>query len=153
MITDTPIYLAYGSNLNKAQMSMRCPDAKPLGVIMLPEYRLVFRGVADIIPAKGWKAPVAMWSITEKCEEALDRYEGFPSLYRKEYFNNQKTGAVYMAYVMNSHGLSMPPSGYLAAIRQGYKDFGIDQIHVDAALAFTEEYDSNDGHIPKRWKT
>ena len=153
MITKQPFYVAYGSNLNKTQMSMRCPDAKPIVSMLLPDYRLVFRGVADIIPAKGWKVPVVLWEITESCEKALDRYEGFPNLYRKEYFDNTKTGDVYMAYVMNGHGLAMPPMGYLNAIRQGYDDFGLDETYIDAALAFTKDYDSNDGHIPKRWKT
>lgn len=146
------IYLAYGSNLNKAQMAMRCPDATPLQVIMLPDYRLVFKGVADIIPAKGWKVPVAMWRITEKCEKALDRYEGYPTLYRKEFFENKETGDVYMAYVMNNHGLAMPSLHYVKAIAQGYEDFKINPMHLDAALAFTEEYDSDDGYIPKRWR-
>lgn len=146
------IYLAYGSNLNKEQMAMRCPDATPLRVIMLPDYRLVFKGVADIIPAKGWKVPVAMWRITDKCEKALDRYEGYPSLYRKEYFENKETLDMYMAYVMNNHGLAMPSLHYVKAIAKGYEDFNIDPTFLDAALAFTEEYDSDDGYIPKRWR-
>ena len=128
------IYLAYGSNLNKAQMTVRCPKATAMGVMLLPDYRLVFKGVADIIPSKGWKVPVALWRITEDCEKSLDRYEGFPNLYRKEFFENKKTGHVYMAYVMNNHGLMTPSVHYVKAIRDGYDDFGIDHIHLDLSL-------------------
>ncbi len=146
------IYLAYGSNLNKRQMSMRCPDAKPLGILMLPNYRLVFKGVADIIPAEGMKVPVALWSITEKCEKSLDRYEGFPNLYRKEYFHNKNTDQSYMAYVMNGYGLGLPSKSYYTSIAQGYEDFDIDLSYLKQALEFTTEYQSDDGYTPRRWK-
>ena len=42
------LYFAYGSNLNLTQMANRCPQAKQLGSAYLPNWRLVFRGVADI---------------------------------------------------------------------------------------------------------
>ena len=42
------LYLAYGSNLNKRQMAVRCPDAKPVGAAMIYGWELCFRGVADI---------------------------------------------------------------------------------------------------------
>jgi hypothetical protein len=145
------IYLAYGSNLNKAQMRVRCPDATPKGYILLPDYRLVFKGVADMIPAKGLHCPVGLWEITDKCEKALDRYEGFPRLYRKEYFVN-KDGIDFMAYVMNGYGLGMPPETYYKAIAQGYNDFGIDTEYLESALEFTREYDSNDGYVSQGWK-
>lgn len=144
------IYLAYGSNLNKSQMRVRCPNATPKGFILLPDYRLVFKGVADMIPAKGLHCPVGLWEITDKCEKALDRYEGFPSLYRKEYFVN-KDGTEFMAYVMNSHGLGLPPTTYYQGILQGYKDFGIDQTYLSDALTFTKEYQSDDAYTSKRW--
>ena len=37
-------YLAYGSNLNKAQMQKRCPGAKPIGKGLLEGYELFFKG-------------------------------------------------------------------------------------------------------------
>ena len=147
-----PIYLAYGSNLDMGQMEYRCPDAKPLRYILLPDYRLVFRGVADMIPAKGFVCPVGLWEITDACEQALDRYEGFPNLYRKEYFQNTKTNQTYMAYIMNRDGLGMPPHQYYEGIKRGYGHFGIDTKYLEEALQFTSEYDSGDGHIPKRYK-
>ncbi len=47
------IYFAYGSNLNRAEMGIRCPDAEPLVPAELVDWRLTFRGVADIEPAGG----------------------------------------------------------------------------------------------------
>ena len=45
-------YLAYGMNTNKEAMAHRCPKAKPMGGFYLPNYRLIFRGVADDGPRR-----------------------------------------------------------------------------------------------------
>jgi len=126
------VYLAYGSNLNISQMTWRCPDAKPWGATVLQDYKLTFWGgcgsaVATIIPQEGSCVPVALWSITAKDEKALDVYEGWPRLYRKEYLKLKWGGrhVKAMVYIMN-HGAVNPPSkGYFHTIWDGYEDFGI----------------------------
>ena len=42
------LYGAYGSNLNKDQMSFRCPNAKAVTSYELKGHALKFRGVADV---------------------------------------------------------------------------------------------------------
>ena len=37
-------YIAYGSNLNRAQMALRCSDAKVVGTGEIKDYELLFRG-------------------------------------------------------------------------------------------------------------
>ena len=86
---NTKYYIAYCSNLNKAQMKRRCPTAMPFATATLENYELLFRGkrdcaVATIEPKNGGKVPVAIWEITDMDEKSLDRYEGYPYLYRKE---------------------------------------------------------------------
>ena len=51
-------YIAYGSNLNLAQMARRCPTAKVVGKGEIKDYELLFRGcresaVATVEPKKG----------------------------------------------------------------------------------------------------
>lgn len=121
------IYIAYGSNMNMEQMKRRCPKATPIGKSILEDYKLEFRGVANIIKCPGENVPIALWYITEECEKALDRYEGYPRLYRKEYIpikvnGKQETG---MVYVMNYGHIAPPSEYYLEVIKQGYKDFKI----------------------------
>ena len=36
-------YIAYGSNLNRGQMALRCPDAKVVGTGEIKDYELLFR--------------------------------------------------------------------------------------------------------------
>ncbi len=136
------IYLAYGSNLNLKQMACRCPTARVMGSTKLTGYRLLFRGgnggaVATIERHKGGSVPVLLWRITPYDEEALDRYEGYPHLYRKETvkvrFEGQWLSA--MAYIMNEgRPLGTPGRYYYEVIRQGYMDAGFDISVLNKAV-------------------
>ncbi len=135
------LYAAYGSNLNLRQMSVRCPDAIPVGKAMLKDWQLTFRGVATLEPNADAETPVGIWKITPKDEAALDRYEGYPRLYRKEFadivLNGVKVKA--MLYLMNDGLPSMPTKWYLDAIAQGYEDVGLDTVHLTKALEHTQK--------------
>ena len=134
-------YIAYGSNLNLKQMARRCPTAKVVGTAMLKDYQLTFRGVATIVPKAGAITPVAVWDIDEMSERALDRYEGYPHLYRKEYLEIECNGNLMkvLVYVMNSCHPSLPSMGYYEAIREGYMDTGLDESFLIGALEDTEQ--------------
>ena len=83
------LYIAYGSNLDRGQMARRCPTAEVVCSGMLYGHELLFRGsqfgaVATVEPKPGACVPVLVWKIKPSDERALDLYEGFPHLYRKE---------------------------------------------------------------------
>lgn len=129
------LYIAYGSNLNLAQMKHRCPTAEVIGAAELQNWRLWFRGdhhsaVATIEREQGFQVPVLIWRIQPQDELSLDRYEGFPFLYRKETLRLTVNGRwVYaMVYIMNEAGNSYgaPSMGYLSTIREGYESAGFD---------------------------
>jgi hypothetical protein len=136
------IYMAYGSNLNMRQMSNRCPFAEVYGSVLLLDYRLLFRGgngsaVATIEPCKGSSVPVGLWRITPQDEQALDKYEGWPRLYRKEIFKIRVNGRMrrVFAYIMNDGWpLGAPSRFYLSTIAIGYRDFGLDLNALRKAL-------------------
>lgn len=136
------LYIAYGSNMNMEQMKRRCPNAIPVGSAILEGYKLEFRGVANIVKSKDSSVPIALWEITDECEIALDRYEGYPRLYRKEYVmvdvNGQKRKG--MVYRMNLKGIAMPNMTYFYTIKQGYKDFKIGIEPLQKALGETLYY-------------
>lgn len=133
------LYIAYGSNLNLRQMSRRCPTAKPIGTGMLKDYQLTFRGVATIEKEIGAETPVGIWKITPSDEMALDRYEGYPHLYRKEILSvTTKKGEVEaMVYIMNAGQAMMPNRSYYDTIEEGYTDVGLDPMHLHEALEDT----------------
>ena len=80
----TLLYFAYGSNMNRNQMTFRCPDAEVAGTVQLSGYRLAFRengggtGVATVLPEPDSFVDGVLWRISERDERRLDHYEGFP---------------------------------------------------------------------------
>ena len=129
MNTKCRLYIAYGSNLNLEQMKRRCPTAEVVGTAELKNWRLRFRGgshsaVATIERERGFTVPVLIWWIQPGDEAALDRYEGFPFLYRKETLRLTVNGRrVYaMVYIMNEagHPYGIPSASYFDTIREGY---------------------------------
>ena len=129
------LYMAYGMNTNRDAMSVRCPKAKPLGGFYLPDTRLVFRGVADIVPDTETICPVVLWEITLDCLRSLDQLEGYPHLY-----NRRKINTDWIVYEMNDKTRNRPPNGgYYKMIEDGYKDFGLDDYKLRVALSEAEE--------------
>lgn len=133
-------YLAYGSNMNLPQMEVRCEDAEYLGVVTLEAHDLVFVGpegqaVATVRENPERSVPCVLWKISPKDEASLDRYEGFPRLYRKEQFTvkykNRKTEA--FAYVMNDdQPLGAPNPFYYKTIMDGYSqsDLSLKPLYI-----------------------
>lgn len=129
------LYIAYGSNLNLEQMKHRCPTAEVVGKATLDGWRLRFRGgahsaVATIEQNEDFSVPVLVWRIQPRDELALDHYEGFPFLYRKETLRVAVDGkrVCAMAYIMNEAGrpYGVPSVGYYDTIFQGYQSAGFD---------------------------
>ena len=131
MSSEKRYYIAYGSNLNVAQMVRRCPGAKPIGTAVLENNTLYFRGSGSgyyltIEQKSGSKVPVAIWEVTAEDEEALDRYEGFPRFYYKHNFTltvtafDEKTTAELecFAYIMtDGRDVGLPTPTWKPAFR------------------------------------
>jgi len=135
-------YFAYGMNTNIAEMTMRCPKAINLGRCTLQGFELKFRHHADIDKVDGSEMEGVLWDITEECERALDRLEGYPYYYDKvevivdpaEPVNNN-SHIVAMAYVMTSKGPEEAPStGYEDCLIEGYTANGLDVNKLTAKI-------------------
>ena len=146
-------YIAYGSNLNVRQMTMRCPTARIIGTSEIHNYRLLFKGsktgsYLTIEPEKGCSVPVAVWSVTDQDELALDRYEGFPSFYCKKELElpitGIKTGKVrrrkVFVYIMHEdRPFGVPSSFYMRTCAEGYRYFGFDVQTLLEAFTYSQE--------------
>ncbi len=84
-------YFAFGSNLSKDGMKIRCPNAKMGKKHTLEGYRLTFRcNLPDIVPEENGEVVGGLWEISESDEEKLDEFEGYygpesSNLYNKHY--------------------------------------------------------------------
>ena len=133
-------YIAYGSNLNIRQMRMRCPSARIIGTSEIPDYELLFKGsktgsYLTIEPKKGSRVPVAAWKVSIEDEQALDRYEGFPTFYYKQEMllpiKGIRSGKIRrrntFVYIMHEDRvLGVPSNFYMQTCLSGYKSFGFD---------------------------
>lgn len=130
------LYIAYGSNINLEQMKYRCPHSKVVGTSKIKDYELEFRGVATIVPSKGAAVPVLIWELDERDLPTLNRYEGYPRLYRQEELSFELSGktCTSMAYLMNCGELAPPTHQYYNTILQGYRENGLDEKYLQTAL-------------------
>ena len=150
-------YFAYGSNINRSQMNRRCSNQNPKFVTKgyLDGYKLVFDGysssrnglVADIRKADGFKLPFVIWEISNQDDiNSLDRSEGFQiarspedNSYNKILIDVPGYNDVYV-YIMTRRFIKgrgkyhTIPSDYIETIRNGYKEFGLDESILDYAI-------------------
>lgn len=140
-------YAAYGSNLNIQQMMYRCPDAKVVGTANIEGYELLFKGSLSgnyltIEPSVKNHVPVAIWEVSRQDERALDRYEGYPSLYYKkemilpvQLIDGKTRNLRIFLYIMDeSRKPGLPTAGYYDTCLEGYGDFGFDEKYLLEAL-------------------
>ena len=140
-IMEKRYYIAYGSNLNIAQMRVRCPQARIIGTSEINDYELLFKGsqtgsYLTIEKKVGGSVPVAVWATTAADEAALDRYEGFPTFYYKAEMElpvkGIRTGKIrnrrcYVYIMHEDRPLGIPSGYYVRTCLEGYRAFGFEE--------------------------
>jgi gamma-glutamylcyclotransferase (GGCT)/AIG2-like uncharacterized protein YtfP len=126
------LYFAYGSNLNMEQMKKRCPDSLPFGRAILYNHQLVFkanprgRGVADVVPVKGKRVHGAVYEVSKEDLKKLDRFEGTPTVYKRQKIQVETSKGVVNAWVylmMPHYELKKPLLEYYMKIHVGYDNW------------------------------
>lgn len=140
-------YVAYGSNLNRSQMAVRCPDARLIETGIIQDYRLVYRGsktgaYATIIPCEGAFVPVAIWMVGPRDERSLDIYEGYPNFYYKKNILalTPSRQIEAMVYIMRDDApVGRPSEYYLDVCAEGYLDCGLDMQVFEESVAYNKQ--------------
>ena len=134
------LYFAYGSNLNHHRMSIRCKDSRYIKSAFLEGYKLSFcgvskdYGVANVVKKKDSKVPGGIWEISESDEKKLDIYEGYPTLYTKDFFNLNSEKVMF--YIMKRrYSFKLPRRSYVDTIRQGYVNCNLDTEYLKRRLS------------------
>src|ERR1041385_6413521 len=70
-------YFAYGSNLNRAAIKRRCPQARAIGPATLDGYQFFvgIDGWGSVAPSGGAQVHGVLWDLTPRCVAALHAYE------------------------------------------------------------------------------
>ena len=141
-----PLYFAYGSNLDVAQMEARCDAPTLVGIAFLAHHRFVFAGtspnrenmgVGSMRVAHNHQLAGVIWSITDADLKALDGREGFPSRYQRELMPvTDLQGQQHQAHVYfkkDDVPLNPPCQSYLLQVLQAYEYHGLDSEIVHRA--------------------
>jgi len=122
-------YFAYGSNLNRAAMKRRCPDARAIGPATLEGYAFFIGidGWGSVKPSAGNRVHGVLWDLTPRCVAALHAYELLHAgLYDVRHLPVRSGARLMpaMVYLLRRRKAGMPKPGYvelIAAAARGWK--------------------------------
>ena len=120
-------YIGYGLTLNSLTMATNCPNCKLIRTDFLEDHKLAFKcdssGYLTIEESIENKIPVSIYSVLEENIKYLDRFIGYPSLYRKKIIlikNKQ-----YFTYeIKPNFNYCLPDSCYFQQCLNNYYYFG-----------------------------
>lgn len=136
-----PLYAAYGSNLDPAQMRNRCPHSPFAGTGWLTGWRLTFGGedlgwegaLATLAEDAGSQVFVGLYDITEQDRIALDKWEGADTnlyLTTRVRVSTMDSDVLAWTYVLNSYEGGLPSARYLGLIAEAAETAGAPSDYV-----------------------
>jgi gamma-glutamylcyclotransferase (GGCT)/AIG2-like uncharacterized protein YtfP len=129
------LYFAYGANMARASMGMRCARAHPLGTARLDGWRFVITaaGYASVAPASGATVHGVLWRLTPRDLAALNVFESLESgLYRRTLLTMRIASrrARALVYVGRTRGEGRPKPGYLETVLAAARDWDLPPRYV-----------------------
>jgi hypothetical protein len=136
-----PLYAAYGSNLDPAQMLARCPHSPAAGNGWIEGWRLTFGAedlgwegaLATIVEDFGSRVFVGLYDVTADDESHLDSWEGADTgLYNKIRLRVQTLEGVVLAwvYVLDGYEGGLPSARYLGVMADAAEVAGAPDDYV-----------------------
>ena len=115
-------YFAYGTNLNKKIFKKNLRMQKLIEKYTLNNYKIVFRTkyiIPDLQRKIRSKVQGLIYKIDKNIEKKLDKYEEYPRLYIKKYFEYKEKKIMF--YCLKKKTLPLKPRGYYFKImKDGY---------------------------------
>ena len=103
------LHFAYGSNMSRALMSGRCPEAEALGTATLFGWRFVINpdGFGSIALRPGGRVHGVLWRLSARDLAAINAYESVDSglyLRRRLMVRWRERGACALVYITRREG-------------------------------------------------
>jgi gamma-glutamylcyclotransferase (GGCT)/AIG2-like uncharacterized protein YtfP len=133
------LYFAYGANMNRATMRLRCPGAQALGPARLAGWRFVIflDGYASVEPWPGRNVYGILWRLGPRELAVLNAYESLDSgLYTMQHLPVRTREGIRAAIVYVGRGSAhgRPRPGYLELIVAAARDWKF-PVHYHDELA------------------
>ena len=140
------MYAAYGSNMDPAQMALRCPHSPQQGTGWLEGWRLTFGGenlgwegaLATVVEAQGQQVFVILYEVSDADEAALDRWDGVTLCYyrkSKVRVTTLEGDVLAWLYVLNEYEGGLPSARYLGNLADSAEMAGAPADYVAALRA------------------
>jgi hypothetical protein len=138
-----PLYAAYGSNMDPAQMMERAPHSPMAGTGWLVGWRLTFGGedlgwegaLATLVEDRDSQVFVVLYDVTREDEVRLDRWEGSElGLHSKIRLRVQTLEGSVLAwlYVLDAYEGGLPSARYLGVMADAAEAAGAPADYVSA---------------------
>ena len=135
------LYAAYGSTMDPALMTKRCPHSPASGIGWITDWRLTFGGedlgvegaLATLVEAAGEHVFVALYDVTPYDATLLDFWEGAETgLYRKIKLrvHTLEEDVLAWVYVLDAFEGGLPSARHLGAIADGAEAAGAPDDYV-----------------------
>jgi hypothetical protein len=119
--SEVMLHFAYGSNMHRAVMRKHAPQAVPVGIAILADYRFIITadGYASVAPAAKQRVHGLVWRITPQDRVTLDAWENLESgLYRAEALPVHRAGqdSPALVYIARESPAGTPRPGYMELV-------------------------------------
>jgi len=153
------LYAAYGSNMDPAQMLLRCPHSPQRGTGWLEGWRLTFGGedigwdgaLATVVEAPGARVFVVLYDLSEGDEKELDKWDGVSLGYYRRVKVRVETlegDTLAWLYVLNAWEGGLPSARSIGILADAAEQAGAPADYVSAMRArpCAKIGDSNPGY-------
>jgi len=135
------LYAAYGSNMDPAQMALRCPHSPQRGTGWLEGWRLTFGGadigwegaMATVVEESGARVFVVLYEVSEQDERALDSWDGVTlGYYRKIKVRVEALDGDLLTwlYVLDAYEGGLPSARYIGILADAAEKAGAPADYV-----------------------
>jgi gamma-glutamylcyclotransferase (GGCT)/AIG2-like uncharacterized protein YtfP len=137
-----PLYFAYGSNMDRQAMQLRCPGSRPLGLARLARHKFFIMGSGYASVKCDPRADVhgVLYELALSDVSGLDRYEDIGrGLYRKvtqAVLREAGASVRALVYIGSSEVEGKPAPAYLNAILGAARDWSLPAAYVSHLASF-----------------
>lgn len=130
-------HFAYGANMSRAVMRKHAPQATPLGVAALSNYRFVITadGYASVEPKRGETVHGVLWQLSPRDRVTLDAWENVvgglycPVTLPVRHAARRRNALIYLA---RPSGSGHPKAGYMDLVIAAALEWQLPQTYIDA---------------------
>ncbi len=129
------LYFAYGSNMQRAAMTRRCPGARAIGPARLDGYRFFvgIDGWGSVKREPGKTVHGVLWRLTPRDIAALHAYELLhQGLYDVRYLpvRSGTRRVTAMIYLLRRRAAGKPKPGYVEMIASAARDWKLPEAYI-----------------------